>query len=536
MPIEDFYERYYQKGFKFSKELLTRYALSLKTKPLVILSGISGTGKTKIAQLFDVLDEPRIEPRPNHTLVDDGLIRITVTDGLANGDGRGNFVFGQLESILDGQDLTSIRRKIDQILANPNETSRNFGELIHFDVQTPKEETITLAIYFQRAENPLVRVRAKSKRGAEIEYDSRNYFATNYQVGDVVRLERVANRTLRIINDHEGEDEDTRIATQHRQRELESIENKCFIPVKSNWTDTDALMGYYNPLDRTYHMTKLLKFLLTAKENPEKPFFLILDEMNLSKVEHYFSDFLSCIESRSIGDDGEIIQQGITLYAGSSVVETNDEEYNEIPSVIEIPVNLFITGTVNIDDSTFMFSPKVLDRANVIEFNDVYIDQEAPIESSFNLSEFPDFSLVKLSQLNMLEELKPRSKQIIRDINNILKKYRQHFGYRVIGEISHWLLNSNEYVDQTEAIEIQALDIQILQKVLPKLHGSYGKLGELISELLHYLSKSNTILSNFDRNAINETLPSDTEFPRSVEKLKEMHSDLLLHGFASYLS
>ena len=139
---------------------------------------------------------------------------------------------------------------------------------------------------------------------------------------------------------------------------------------------------------------KALKFMLTAQSHPTKPFFLILDEMNLSKVEHYFSDFLSCLESR-ISIDGSVRQEKVILYAGTEFIATNDDEFDEITSSIEIPQNLYITGTINVDETTYMFSPKVLDRANVIEFNEVnlseYGSNNAPPAEGISLTSFPPF-------------------------------------------------------------------------------------------------------------------------------------------------
>src|SRR5690606_16709188 len=143
----------------------------------------------------------------------------------------------------------------------------------------------------------------------------------------------------------------------------------------SNWTDSTELFGYYSVLEEKYVLTPLLKFLLTARDYPEKPFFLILDEMNLSKVEHYFSDFLSCLESRIMKENGRIEQEALKLHNYSGYIETSDIYYDLVPEKLDLPLNLYVTGTVNIDETTYAFSPKVLDRANVIEFNEVSVSR-----------------------------------------------------------------------------------------------------------------------------------------------------------------
>ena len=125
----------------------------------------------------------------------------------------------------------------------------------------------------------------------------------------------------------------------------------CFVPVGADWTNREPLLGYPSALDNNAYImpeSGVLQIILEAEKNPDKPYFLILDEMNLSYVERYFADFLSGMESK----------KEISLWNGN----------DEIPAKVLLPKNLFITGTINVDETTYMFSPKVLDRANVIEF------------------------------------------------------------------------------------------------------------------------------------------------------------------------
>ena len=143
---------------------------------------------------------------------------------------------------------------------------------------------------------------------------------------------------------------------------------KDLISVRPDWMDNKGFLGFYNILDQKYHSTPLLDFILNAKANSHKPYFVILDEMNLAKVEYYFSDFLSIMESRTVDNpDGEKIHL-------HSLEEAKTHEGRKIPQKIRIPRNLFFTGTVNVDETTYMFSPKVLDRANVMEFNEVNLE------------------------------------------------------------------------------------------------------------------------------------------------------------------
>lgn len=130
----------------------------------------------------------------------------------------------------------------------------------------------------------------------------------------------------------------------------ECEKNWILVPVGADWTDNTKILGFYNPLADNgkgkYEKSSILRLIELANlpENKDIPFFIILDEMNLSHVERYFADFLSHMETPEF----DFILDG---YSGS----------------LKYPKNLFIVGTVNIDETTYMFSPKVLDRANVIE-------------------------------------------------------------------------------------------------------------------------------------------------------------------------
>jgi len=150
--------------------------------------------------------------------------------------------------------------------------------------------------------------------------------------------------------------------TEHARKRL------AFVSVRPDWMDNKGLLGYYNMLDEKYHATPVLELLLDAADDPDRPYFVILDEMNLAKVEHYFSDFLSVMESRT---HDNLAGETIRLHP-LEMAETHDGRI--VPGDIPVPANVFFAGTVNVDESTYMFSPKVLDRANVIEFNEVDLD------------------------------------------------------------------------------------------------------------------------------------------------------------------
>ena len=271
------------------------------------------------------------------------------------------------------------------------------------------------------------------------------------------------------------------------------ITNTLLIPVGADWTDNTKILGYFNPLANDgkgeYVKTEILSFLELAKENPSIPFFLILDEMNLSHVERYFSDFLSAMES------GE----PILLYKKPEDCEC------VVPEKITLPENLFVTGTVNIDETTYMFSPKVLDRANVIEFKpemkdvlDNLISSASSDEQKTAESDVAEGFVELANKIrngdvpdelkNELEKIKP----VLESIYKILEKSGFEFAYRTAKEIRLYAIASYETCEDKSQFNINSvIDQQIVQKILPKIHGNKKQIGSMLADLRVELEKNN---------------------------------------------
>ena len=256
----------------------------------------------------------------------------------------------------------------------------------------------------------------------------------------------------------------------------------------------------------------VLQLLMRANEDPSKPYFLILDEMNLSVVERYFADFLSAMES------GESIK----LW---------DNEAGIVPKEIELPKNVFIIGTINVDETTYMFSPKVLDRANVIEF------KIAPDEMERYLNEKKDIHLEKAYSAcaDMAKDFVNKAKSQIQIDNNDektvllsffseLKKVNAEFGYRTVNEISRYLHFADGELDTDSAI-----DTAILQKLLPKLHGSRKKLVPVLTSLWNLCLKD-----GFTKEIDAEFNKDDFKYPESAEKIQRMYNAVVDNGFTSF--
>lgn len=265
------------------------------------------------------------------------------------------------------------------------------------------------------------------------------------------------------------------------------------------------------------------------EENEKKPFFLILDEMNLSHVERYFADFLSIMESNDT----------IKLYTGT---ERSSLDGLEIPLEIGWPKNVFIIGTVNIDETTYMFSPKVLDRANVIEFR--ITDDE--IQSFLENPGTPELKNLEGKGVAMAENfLEIASEDSVIANNKIAKElvsfFKQlqpvgaEFGYRSATEIMQLAAKLKKL--EPSITDNECLDIAIMQKLLPKLHGSRSKLVKILIALSGLCVKGITTAEfekQFDDLYKNNFNTLSIKYPISFEKLIRMYKNVLANGFTSY--
>ena len=313
------------------------------------------------------------------------------------------------------------------------------------------------------------------------------------------------------------------------------------LPVGADWTNREPLLGYPNALNKEEYVSPengVLDLMIRAKqsfenaEEPTKPYFLILDEMNLSHVERYFADFLSTMESGGV----------ISLHK----IEPSIEETNtEVPQFIKLPKNLFIIGTVNIDETTYMFSPKVLDRANTIEFRLTEKNLVDFIASDKKL----DMDLLKTQGANMAESfmamalqetdknLKPTEADLKLFFSE-LKKSGAEFGYRTASEIGRLMYMLKELGETGDNL----LDIAIMQKLLPKLHGSRNKLSKVLPILGGFcLINSENIKDNYLDKFVNNgitieelSIDPNIKFHISFEKICRMYKNAIENGFASY--
>ncbi|MBZ2194291.1 AAA family ATPase [Pseudoalteromonas arctica] len=439
---------------------------------------------------------------------------------------------------------------------------------------------------------------------------------------------------------------------------LDLNEHLCFVPVRPNWTSPSDLMGFYDYLNNRFVPSDFYNFMVKAEADQNNPYFLILDEMNLSVVEHYFSDFLACIESRRLSSlidhdisdweslhlnkentslsqvqisaflelvlDGtlslsdsfglEVIRDHhITtkwredrdskkkLAGGNVQPEQNwkaqfrsefnqgdnrlahrffepvssgvykfkkEQEYrlneltedilkkleklksfisqheleiykkpNSAPQNMEIPLNLYIIGTINMDESTHALSSKVLDRANTIEMNNVSRDiltTQAAQDGSLKVDHLNhDFSTIKaiptINSAKKLNQNKPELIELIYSINDGLNPYRTNMGHRSIFEITHYV---NKYIAECndESLAEEALDLQFCQKLIPKLMGADERV-EL--SILHTVSIITTGELNNPDHVLNADM-TQYKYPKTLNKLQRMYKYYTQNGFVNF--
>lgn len=300
------------------------------------------------------------------------------------------------------------------------------------------------------------------------------------------------------------------------------------IPVKPNWTSSEDLLGYYNPLEKKYLATPFLESLLEAQKNPEIPYFICLDEMNLARVEYYFAEFLSLLESRDeepeiklyVEDESahvlselkavvEIIQAGKEKYSQDGIVNfielLKDEELNyhlrqafgfsdknslikyhseirrmlsavmRMPSSIKMPANVHIIGAINIDETTHYLSPKILDRAHIMRFESPLLSDWDKILSEVEEYGFDDVSkplLIDVEALgvrNNYPEFDPKNEfcQLFIDLNKeFFHKLGVDFGMRTIRQG----LNYQDLFQDVNTESFQSINNFLLHKILPKFN------------------------------------------------------------------
>lgn len=313
-------------------------------------------------------------------------------------------------------------------------------------------------------------------------------------------------------------------------------ERRMVVPVRPDWTGPDYLFGYEDALrspvcgQRPWYVPPVLAFMLKAARDPHYPYLLVFDEMNLAHVERYFADFLSGVESGepclpNLEQDPE----------GNWVIPEGAAER------IPMPENLFVVGTVNVDETTYMFSPKVLDRANTFEFRVATDDLEIALRKPIPLS--PDEEdlvrgFLAVATDDDWQHVHPAPWQDefamhLRTVHRLLAESDFEFGHRVFYEALRY---ASMLASTGNASVEDALDQQIYQKVLPRLHGSRRRLEPLLRALGRFCydlssEPGSGVSTDFDPESTHERQP---RLPLSYQKIRRMFRSLRVNQFTSF--
>ena len=477
------------RGFYFTDEQIATFYAALKTKGFVILSGLSGTGKTKLAELFaELFATEQEEEEPQEV--------------------------GETDIVLDVQPyMLKYKRFIIPVRYWEMLQPLSIGEELKIEIVVGEASERCKLKRWEHPANPqgYTQLLLKGKVA--------QWFVDNLRTGDRFKIEPQYDDdgNLQSLNLMKLE--------KRKVRRLQTVH--LFLSVRPYWRDSKALLGYYNPLTEQYESTPLLKFLLKARNDYEKngaeakPYFVILDEMNLSHVEYYFADFLSVLESGR--DERGWTKEPLRLHSFKQSIQ--DQDGQKIPPELHLPPNLYIIGTVNIDETTYMFSPKVLDRAFTIEFRDVDFSDYPKSESGDaqqiadqirdairddilndlrNGGKFCAVAAIKGEIVGAIKEL-GNAKQQLEELNGQLQPYDLHFGYRVLDEIALFVRYATKLPDEMRDVipkldEETALDYAVLMKVLPKFHGPRQKLETPLWHVVNWCL--NSPISNFKRNEL----------------------------------
>lgn len=309
---------------------------------------------------------------------------------------------------------------------------------------------------------------------------------------------------LQRANGYTGNDFANDRWTQHSPANFELIQ------VKPNWHNSMDVIGYLSNIPSPHYVfTPFIEFIVKAWQHPEVPFFLCLDEMNLAPVEEYFAEFLSAIESRSF-EGGEYMTDPIikpfnsfgedvakmmvnTLFPNFTAGDTESAITKVIKHFrtkgLTLPKNLIVIGTVNMDETTFSFSRKVLDRAMSVEMNEVnydsFLNDTTDDDLKAIVQAFEDNKDADLNALlvdrhiearEIIDELGDDAKFVIdylKRINALLEGTPFKLGYRAANEALIYLQASQEF-GHTD--RIAALDNFTLMKILSRIEGDETKL------------------------------------------------------------
>ncbi len=330
------------------------------------------------------------------------------------------------------------------------------------------------------------------------------------------------------------------------------------IQVKPNWHDSSELIGYVSRIDGIrYVVGPFLRFMVKAINDPDTPYFLCLDEMNLAPVEQYFAEYLSVIESRKLQKNGSITTDPIIDYSNTEEYQSlitqlfpDDDDSRDAylteegGSRLSIPQNLIVVGTVNMDETTFSFSRKVLDRAMTIEMNEV--DLSGGLDKRYEqIGKLSNVELVAdaVEGVDVYQKYKSICDTAIKylnKVNAVLDGTPFKIAYRTRNEVLLYVVNNLPYKTGEDSEDLlqefviaRALDEITNMKILSRIEGDETKVSKsFLDDLVMNIKEGLEEVFNgpFD------IVESDDAYKSiSLAKLDEMKKRLST-GFVSFWS
>lgn len=337
-------------------------------------------------------------------------------------------------------------------------------------------------------------------------------------------------------------------------------ENFELIQVKPNWHNSMDVVGFYSNISKKYEFTPFVEFIVKAWQHKDTPYFLCLDEMNLAPVEEYFAEFLSAIESRSTDENNEYITDPIIkpfkdfgkdaceemlkhLLGEARHTEANPLAIQFEEKGLTLPPNLMVMGTVNMDETTFSFSRKVLDRAMSVEMNVVDYDKFLSGESE----QFPlltDINELLVKRPQQASEVKDKvdSNKIIsylKDVNDLLEGTPFKLGYRAANEAMLYVAANRDFAGDKFSIG-NALDDFTMMKILSRIEGDDNRLAieendprltSVGADSITDTGEDRINLLNCLRAIVRKHIGSNTE---TEKKINSMYRTLEREHFVSY--
>jgi hypothetical protein len=329
-------------------------------------------------------------------------------------------------------------------------------------------------------------------------------------------------------------------------RVAEATGSECrLVPVRPDWTDSSDVLGYTD-LQGRFRPGRVMEILRDAMNQDDRHWVCIIDEMNLARVEQYFAEVLSHIEDRREHPSGGFASGPLL----SQALSREEEEW----ASVQLPANLALVGTVNMDESAHGFSRKVLDRAFTLELSDVDLNNwrssgdsrpEAP-------TPWPNWAWhPRANRLGRIGHLREEEVRLIDsvvsqlvELNTFLRRGQLQLGYRSRDEIALFLLHARDVESafrDRNGDRVDPMDLAIQMKVLPRIIGGSNSIRKLLSDLLGWAAdgvprsadQAREIVARWDESGLPDSL-SESRLPRTAARLCLMWQRLELEGFTSY--